>query len=158
MHCLLFGDFFVTLRWTFKMINQLFMHFITPTLPSVLCPQHSVETALSSTVSVAFSENSHFFISFLLLFNHFCNPMGCSPLVGFSRQEYWSGLPFPSLGSSRPWDWTHISCIRQQIPYHWATREALSFPDAYSSVPLPTLASLASVQSFHWLFNFLLTF
>ena len=31
-----------------------------------------------------------------------CNPMDCvahqSPLsMGFSRQEYWSGLPFPSL-------------------------------------------------------------
>ena len=29
-----------------------------------------------------------------------CNPVGCShqvPLsVGFSRQEYWSGLPFPT--------------------------------------------------------------
>ena len=24
-----------------------------------------------------------------------CNPMDCSPL-GFSRQEYWSGLPSPS--------------------------------------------------------------
>ena len=30
-----------------------------------------------------------------------CNPMDCSPPVssmGFSRQEYWSGLPFPPLG------------------------------------------------------------
>ena len=29
-----------------------------------------------------------------------CNPMGCtrqaSPSMGFLRQEYWSGLPFPS--------------------------------------------------------------
>ena len=32
----------------------------------------------------------------------------------FSRQEYWSGLPFPSRGSSRPRDRTlvsYISCI-----------------------------------------------
>ena len=31
----------------------------------------------------------------------FCNPMNCSPLgssVEFSRQEYWSWLPFPSPG------------------------------------------------------------
>ena len=33
-----------------------------------------------------------------------CNPVGCvacqAPLsMGFSRQEYWSGLPFPSLGA-----------------------------------------------------------
>jgi hypothetical protein len=30
----------------------------------------------------------------------------------FSRQENWSGLPFPSPGkSSQPRDWTHVSCI-----------------------------------------------
>ena len=51
---------------------------------------------------------SHSF--FLMLWVHaqlcltFCDPMGCSlpwtaPLtMGFSRQEYWSGLPFPSPG------------------------------------------------------------
>ena len=31
-----------------------------------------------------------------------CDPMGCSPpaplSVGFSRQEYWGGLPVPSPG------------------------------------------------------------
>ena len=31
-----------------------------------------------------------------------CDPMDCSPpaplFMGFSRQEYWSGLPYPSLG------------------------------------------------------------
>ena len=31
-----------------------------------------------------------------------CDPMNCSPsgysVQGFSRQEYWSGLPFPSPG------------------------------------------------------------
>ena len=31
-----------------------------------------------------------------------CDPMDCSrpgsPSMGFSRQEYWSGLPFPPLG------------------------------------------------------------
>ena len=28
-----------------------------------------------------------------------CNPVDCSPLsMGFSRQEYWSGLPFPTPG------------------------------------------------------------
>ena len=28
-----------------------------------------------------------------------------------SRQQYWSGLPFPSQGSCWPRDWTRISCI-----------------------------------------------
>ena len=28
-----------------------------------------------------------------------CDPKDCSPLsMGFSRQEYWTGLPFPSPG------------------------------------------------------------
>ena len=32
--------------------------------------------------------------------------------MGFSRQEYWSGLPFPySRGSSQPRDQTQVSCI-----------------------------------------------
>ena len=31
--------------------------------------------------------------------------------MGFSRQEYWSGLPFPSPESSQPRDQTHVSYI-----------------------------------------------
>jgi len=48
--------------------------------------------------------------------------------MGFLRQEYWLGLPFPgkitSLGSSWLRDQTHVSCIGRQILYLWATREA----------------------------------
>ena len=41
--------------------------------------------------------------------------------MGFPRQEYWSGLPFPSPGeSSWPRDGT---CIDRWILYSWATRE-----------------------------------
>ena len=46
-----------------------------------------------------------------------CDPMDSSlhqapPSMGFSRQEYWSGLPFPSPGkSSRPRDRTQVSRI-----------------------------------------------
>ena len=40
------------------------------------------------------------------------------------RQEYWSGLPFPSRGSSWPRDRTHVSCIGRQVLCHWATWEA----------------------------------
>ena len=49
------------------------------------------------------------------------------PSVGFSRQEYWSGLPFPS-----PWDLPNPGLEPTsptlagdwQILYNWATREA----------------------------------
>ena len=38
----------------------------------------------------------------LLLYEQQCSPVDCSPpgssVHGFSRQEYWSGLPFPSPG------------------------------------------------------------
>ena len=47
-----------------------------------------------------------------------CDPMDCSlpcpsvpGILHSSRQQYWSGLPFPSQGSCWPRDWTRISCI-----------------------------------------------
>ena len=46
-----------------------------------------------------------------------CNPMDCvahqaNLFMEFSRQEYWSVLPFLSPGtSSQPRDRTHVSCI-----------------------------------------------
>ena len=45
--------------------------------------------------------------------------------MGFSRQGYWSGLPFPSPGeSSWPRDWTRVSHIAGSRFTLWATREA----------------------------------
>ena len=47
--------------------------------------------------------------------------------MGFSRQEYWSGLPFPPPGDLpdpgiKPE--SQVSCIGRQVLYHWATWEA----------------------------------
>ena len=47
-----------------------------------------------------------------------------------SRQEYWSGLPFPSPGNVpdpgiEPGSLTYISCIGRWILYHCATWETL---------------------------------
>ena len=55
-----------------------------------------------------------------------CDPMDCSPCtplsIGFSKQEYWSGLPCPPpRESSRLRDGTclsYVSCINRQLPYH----------------------------------------
>ena len=48
--------------------------------------------------------------------------------MGFSRQEYWSGLPFFfSRGFSPPRDWTCTSCVSYvagRFFTYWATREA----------------------------------
>ena len=47
------------------------------------------------------------------------------PSMGFSRQEYWSGLPFPSPGESFwPRDQTQVSLITGRCFNLWATREA----------------------------------
>ena len=61
-------------------------------------------------------------------------PVACpTPLsMGFSRQEYWSGLPFPSPGNLpdpgiKPT--SPFSCIGRQILYHCATWE-VQFPVA----------------------------
>ena len=68
----------------------------------------------------------------LLLLSHFSRVRLCgtprtvahqAPMfMGFSRQEYWTGLPFPSPGEfSPPRDWTRVSCIGRWVLYHWAT-------------------------------------
>ena len=44
------------------------------------------------------------------------------PSLGFSRQEHWSGLPFPSPGDLP----NSHSYIGRRILYHWATWEAPS--------------------------------
>ena len=58
-----------------------------------------------------------------------CDLMDCSP-PGSSAHEIfqarileWVAISF-SRGSSRPRDWTHVSCIGRQVLHHWAIREA----------------------------------
>ena len=56
-----------------------------------------------------------------------CDPMGCSPQaplsIGFTREECWSGLPFPTPGIFLIQGWTCASCIGRWILYHWALQE-----------------------------------
>ena len=61
-----------------------------------------------------------------------CDPMDCclpgSSVHGFSRQEYWSGLPFPSPGDlpdpGIKATSLYIFCTGRQVLYHCATWEA----------------------------------
>ena len=49
------------------------------------------------------------------------------PSMGFSRQEHWSGVPFPSPGeSSQPRDWSQVSRIAGRRFNLWATRAVSS--------------------------------
>ena len=58
------------------------------------------------------------------------NPMDYSPPVSSvheisqARILEWIAI-FSSRESSRPRDWTCVSCIGRQVLYHWATRDAL---------------------------------
>ena len=60
------------------------------------------------------------------------HPMDCSPpgssVHGISRQEYWSGLPFPTLGDYPDPGIKAVSlaspALARQILYHHATWEA----------------------------------
>ena len=47
--------------------------------------------------------------------------------MGISRQEYWSGLPFPTSGDLPDQGSNPVSCVSctgRQIVYHWTTWEA----------------------------------
>ena len=63
----------------------------------------------------------------ILVVNYFVTPrtVTCqTPLsTGFPRQEYWSGLPFPSPGYLPDSRMEPISCTGRQILYHWASRQ-----------------------------------
>ena len=68
----------------------------------------------------------------------------------FSRQEYWSGLPFPSPGDL-PWtrDQTLVSCITGRFFTIWATREAQTISANHLKVvQFSSVHSLSRVQLF----------
>ena len=69
--------------------------------------------------------------------------------MGFSRQEYWSGLPFPSPGdlpNPRIQPVSHIAGRRFNL---WATREAQPcLPEVVASIPKVSVHLEASPTSF----------
>ena len=80
-----------------------------------------------------------------------CDPMDCS-LPGSSlhgilqaRVLEWVAISF-SRGSSRPRDWTPVSCIAGRRFNLWATREALSF---FKSQPESHTSEMASPLTLH---------
>ena len=78
-----------------------------------------------------------------------CDPMDCSPptedprlfcTCGFSRQEYWSGLPSPPPGDlPNPRDQNEVSHIAGRFFTIWALREAHEYR---SGQPMPSLGAL----------------
>ena len=54
-----------------------------------------------------------------LLLSHFSRVRLCvTPSLGFSRQEHWSGLPFPSpVHKSEKWKWSHSVMFDSSRPH-----------------------------------------
>ena len=88
----------------------------------------------------------------LLLLSHFsrvrlCNPIDGSPpgslSLGFSKQEYWSGLPFPSpMNESEKWKWSCSAVANSATPWPAAHQAppslGFSRQEYWSGVPLPS--------------------
>ena len=70
--------------------------------------------------------------------------------LGFSRQVYWSGLPFPSPGeSSWPRDRTRVSCTGRRVLYHWATREPAKMKTLWKRISQSlSVSSLSGMSSY----------
>ena len=66
------------------------------------------------------------------------------PSLGFSRQEHWSGLPFPSpMQESEKWKWSHSVVSNSLWPPWTAAYQAplsmgFSRQEYWSGVPLPS--------------------
>ena len=77
-----------------------------------------------------------------------CNPIDGSPpgspSLGFSRQEYWSGLPFPSpMHESEKWKWSHSVSVQLFMTPWTAAYQAppsmgFSRQEYWSGLPLPS--------------------
>ena len=72
------------------------------------------------------------------------SPLG-SPSLGFSRQEHWSGLPFPSpMRESEKWKWSRSVVSDSQRPhglhaaYQAPPSMGFSRQEYWSGVPLPS--------------------
>ena len=84
-----------------------------------------------------------------------CNPRVGSPpgSLGFSRQEYWSGLPFPSpmheseseVAQSRPTLSDLMDCSLPGSSTHGLSRQ-----EYWSGVPLPSLLKVTGNAKFHY--------
>ena len=74
------------------------------------------------------------------------------PSLGFSRQEHWSGLPFPSpVHESEKWKWSHSGCLLESYTvvvwllatpwtaaYQAPPSMGFSRQEYWSGVPLPS--------------------
>ena len=100
----------------------------------------------------------------LLLLSHFtCVRLCATPSLGFSRQEHWGGLPFPSpMHESEKWKVKSLSHIWLFATPWTAAHQAPPFmgfsrQEDWSGVPLPLDGQLFSIGCFFYLWMFCYT-
>ena len=117
--------------------------------------QSSCTPTISVGVFGCFISSQHLLL-LLLLLSHFSRVQLCAtpqtaahqapPSLGFSRQEHWSGLPFPSpLNESEKWKWSRLLRSRVRllatpwiVAYQVPPSMGLSRQEYWSGVPSPS--------------------
>ena len=108
----------------------------------------------------------------LLLLSHFSRVRLCvtpltavhqaPPSLGFSRQEYWSGLPFPSpMHESEKWKWSRSVVSDSYRPHGLQPTRLLrpwDFPGKSTGVGCHCLLRLGSTRYKYMMFYFTLFF
>ena len=88
-----------------------------------------------------------------------------SPSLGFSRQEHWSGLPFPSpMDESEKWKWScSVVSNSRTAAYQAPLSMGFSRQKYWSGVPLPSPLPICKFRAQHmciplnhWVFSYLL--
>ena len=100
-------------------------------------------------IKVFWYRGCYLVLSCVQLFATRCSIARQAPLsMGFPRQEYWNGLPFPSSGDlpdpgikSDP----GIYCISRWILYHWTTWEA-QFDIRESVIKIPHICLFKQID------------
>ena len=79
------------------------------------------------------------------------------PSLGFSRQEHWSGLPFPSpMHGSGKWKWSHVRLLATPWTAAYQAPPSMGFSrqEYWSGVPLPSPGSHSSIYIiYNWQFG-----
>ena len=77
------------------------------------------------------------------------------PSLGFSRQEYWSGLPFPSpMHEGEKWKWSRWVLSDSEQPHGLQPTGLLrpwDFPGKSTGVGCHCLLRAASIELYNWL-------
>ena len=96
----------------------------------------------------------------LLLLSHFSRVRLCvTPSLGFSRQEHWSGLPFPSPmhKKSEKWKWSHSAISNSSRPHGLQPTRLLhpwDFPGKSTGVACHCLLHSACYQTPNHILSF----